>query len=474
MPAETIRPPGAMVKWCNWLSGRRVAERERARHPVRNRPGAVMPEEPVLDEPIQRPAGPDPREGLSGPHDPRNSYNGPAAMTADEAVAGGESPDAVLHAIVEGTAAETGEAFFTALVRNLSGALGRAGAWVTEDLPDPRRLRALAFWPDGRPALHYEYALAGTPCEPVMDGRRLVHIPDRVVELYPSDPDLKTAGAVSSMGIPLEDLDGTLLGHLAVLDRRPLPSSARTEAVFRIFAARAAAELRRLRADAEIRARQQKLRGLVEGTLDAIVELDRELRVMLANPAAAAVFGCSLEEMTGTDFTRFLVSDTAETLRPRAREAGDRRSVSITGLRARTASGAIFPAEATLSLVAPSLILNPAQPERARRGRMPPPGDPRARRRTPGRLLPQDRVRPIGAADRNCFQSGRSSGPASLWRPPRALFAASHGFLPPRRRAGYAGTLTLGVNSSCVPQGVGRSAAMVAIVPHPPAASLFR
>ncbi len=284
-------------------------------------------------------------------------YNGRVAMAPDDAAAAGESPDAVLHAIVEGTAAETGEAFFAALVRNLSAALGTSGAWVTEYLPDSRRLRALAFWLDGRPVLHYEYALAGTPCEPVMDGRRLVHIPDRVVELYPNDPDLKTAGAVSYMGIPLEDRDGTLLGHLAVLDRHPLPASARTEAVFRIFAARAAAELRRLRADAEIRAREQKLRRVVEGALDAIVELDPELRVTLANPAAAAVFGCSLEEMTGTDFTRFLASDSAETLRRRARELGDRRSVWITGLRARTANGAIFPAEATLSLAAPSLIL---------------------------------------------------------------------------------------------------------------------
>jgi PAS domain S-box-containing protein len=265
--------------------------------------------------------------------------------------------DAVLRAIVEGTVAHTGEEFFLALVRHLCDALGTSGAWVTEYVAGSRRLRALAFWLDGQPVPDYEYPLAGTPCEPVIDGRRLVHIPDRVIELYPQDPDLKGAGAVSYMGIPLEDADGTLLGHLAVLDRHPLPASPRTEAVFRIFAGRAAAELRRLRADARIREREQKLRRLVEGTMDAIVELDRDLRVTLANPAATALFGWPVEHMDGADFTRFLAEDGVETLRRHLHELGERRSVWIPGLRARTARGAIFPAEATLSRAGPAWIL---------------------------------------------------------------------------------------------------------------------
>jgi PAS domain S-box-containing protein len=279
-------------------------------------------------------------------------------MTREDPVSAEASrDDGVLRAIVAGTAAETGEAFFATLVRSVCEALGTSGAWVTEYLPESRRLRALAFWLDGRPVLHYEYALAGTPCEPVMDGRRLVHIPDRVVELYPDDPDLKSAGAVSYMGIPLEDADGALLGHLAVLDRQPLPPSARSEAVFRIFAARAAAEVRRLRADAEVRARERKLRRLVDGAMDAIIELDRDLRVTLANGAAAALFGCPGDEMMGSDFARFLSSDGAETLRKHARELGDRRSVWIADLRARAARGGLFPAEATLSRADSSLIL---------------------------------------------------------------------------------------------------------------------
>jgi hypothetical protein len=36
----------------------------------------------------------------------------------------------------------------------------------------------------------YEYNIEGTPCEVVVEERRLVHYPNRIIELFPNDPDL--------------------------------------------------------------------------------------------------------------------------------------------------------------------------------------------------------------------------------------------------------------------------------------------
>ena len=47
----------------------------------------------------------------------------------------------------------------------------------------------------------------------------------------------------------------TVLGHLAILDTKPMPPALRCEALFRIFAERAAAEVQRLRAEAATRAK---------------------------------------------------------------------------------------------------------------------------------------------------------------------------------------------------------------------------
>jgi hypothetical protein len=77
--------------------------------------------------------------------------------------------DAALRTILEGTATETGERFFEALVENLAKALNTQGAWVTEYLEGSRGLRSLAFWMGGEWVRDYQYDLAGTPCEPVID-----------------------------------------------------------------------------------------------------------------------------------------------------------------------------------------------------------------------------------------------------------------------------------------------------------------
>jgi PAS domain S-box-containing protein len=260
---------------------------------------------------------------------------------------------AVLREILEGTAKETGERFFTALVENLAKALDTYGAWVTI-WHGEKRLRAIAFWLGGRFVDDYEYDLSGTPCEPVFNDCRLVHVSDRLVDLYPQDPDLRPMGAVSYMGVPLLDIDGQILGHLAVLDTRPMPEEPRLLALFRIFAARAAAELQRLRAEQRLREREETLSRLFDSAMDAIIEFDRDLNITRVNPAAQKAFNCSEMEMPGNNFSEFLSEPSREKILALMGELDTkrdgRRSLWIAGgLQATPMIGSEFPAEATLS-----------------------------------------------------------------------------------------------------------------------------
>ncbi len=88
------------------------------------------------------------------------------------------NPGALLQSILAGTAAQTGEGFFKALVQQLCAALGTHGAWVTEYLARERRLRSRAFWLGNDWVDEYEYDIAGTPCEPVMETLELLHVHD--------------------------------------------------------------------------------------------------------------------------------------------------------------------------------------------------------------------------------------------------------------------------------------------------------
>jgi PAS domain S-box-containing protein len=260
-----------------------------------------------------------------------------------------------LRTILQGTARETGERFFKALVENLARALGTHGAWVTEYLPQTRRLRALAFWLGGNWIQGWEMPIDGTPCEAVIEGRRFLHYEDRVLEVYPGAEDMRRAQAVSYMGVPLTDLDGTVLGHLAVVDREAMPAPPDNVALFEIFAGRAAAELQRLRAEREVREREAQLAGLVESAMDAIIELDADVRVTRMNPAAERTFGIDDATAVGLGVDRLVSADDAARLRAVAGELvalppAERSRWISGGLTGRNALGGTFPAEATLSL----------------------------------------------------------------------------------------------------------------------------
>ncbi len=266
----------------------------------------------------------------------------------------GLEADAALRAILQGTAAETGHGFFAALVQNLANALHTHGAWVTEYFPEKRRLRALAFWMDGQWVKDYEVDVAGTPCERVIDTARLVHFPDRVLEIYPHEEELRQAGAVSYLGVPLQDTNGIILGHMAVIDRRPIPEEPRVYAIFQIFAARAAAELRRLRAEADVREREETVGRLLSSAMDAIIELDEQLRITRVNPATEKAFHCQSAKMVGQNFRQFVNPDDAVRLTSLIAEVDalpeGQRSLWIPGgLTACCPEGSSFPAEATLS-----------------------------------------------------------------------------------------------------------------------------
>ena len=130
--------------------------------------------------------------------------------------------------MVEGTASETGTEFFRALVRNLAAVMGTAGAWVTEYLPEPRKLRALRVLAQRRVrrrlrVCHRRHGLRSRSS----NRKSSFTFPDRLIELYPNEPTLKAMQAVSYLGVPLLDSEGEVMGHLSVLDNKPLPADPR-------------------------------------------------------------------------------------------------------------------------------------------------------------------------------------------------------------------------------------------------------
>ena len=151
----------------------------------------------------------------------------------------------VLDALAEGTAGAHGDEFFPALVRNFARALEVDRVFIAECVDDPpTRVRTLACWAKDRGAIdNFEFTLAGTPCEEVIqDGRSCFHRED-LERIFPRE-----RGYEAYLGMPIRASTGRVLGHLAFFDRVPRGDEMLVDSVYKIFIARAAAEMERAQA----------------------------------------------------------------------------------------------------------------------------------------------------------------------------------------------------------------------------------
>ena len=155
----------------------------------------------------------------------------------------------VLDAVAEGTSGAFGDEFFRAMVRHFARALEVDRAFITECADHPvTRVRTLAVWSrQAGDGANFEYDLAGTPCAEVVGKGRVCFHRSGVSSLFPSE-----RGVESFLGLPILASDGRMLGHLAFFDSKPRGDDMLVDSIYRIFLARAAAEIERIQALARL------------------------------------------------------------------------------------------------------------------------------------------------------------------------------------------------------------------------------
>jgi formate hydrogenlyase transcriptional activator len=212
---------------------------------------------------------------------------------------------AALVAIMAGTAEATGEAFFQSLVENLSLATGIPNAFVAVFADAKTCVRTLAFWSNGQLIENQSWELEGTPCKNVLEGA-LCHYPAGVWKQFP-----KEDGVESYLGMRLVDEQDEVMGHLALFDVKPMPPDKKLLFIFELFAARAAAEISRVRMWEKLRQSEQRYRDLFDEAPIAYVNEDLESRFISANKTAMRILGITPEQVIGTVGMSF-VPDTPE------------------------------------------------------------------------------------------------------------------------------------------------------------------
>jgi hypothetical protein len=112
--------------------------------------------------------------------------------------------------------------------------------------------RTVAVYRDGGPADGFEQDLPGSAASHVLtDG--LFAWSNGVRRLFPADPVLQELAANGYVGIRLNDSAGQVIGLIALTGKSPLKHVSVAKSVMGAFAARAAVELKRKRAEDNLR-----------------------------------------------------------------------------------------------------------------------------------------------------------------------------------------------------------------------------
>jgi hypothetical protein len=165
--------------------------------------------------------------------------------------------------------------------------------------------RTVAIYFDGKFEDNVSYTLKDTPCGDVV-GKTVCCFPREVRHLFPKDAVLQEMLAESYVGVTLWGSQGQPIGLIALLRRKPLEDCGLATSILQLVAVRAAAELERRQAEAEIRRHAGELRVANEeltrfneamvGRELRMVELKQEVNALRAQLGQPPPYGPQLDD----------------------------------------------------------------------------------------------------------------------------------------------------------------------------------
>jgi signal transduction histidine kinase/ABC-type amino acid transport substrate-binding protein len=184
------------------------------------------------------------------------------------------------HTVFKGTSATLGDEFFHSLVHQLSRVLEVKHVFVGEKVGVGKvngTATSLAFFPEGLIPDNFSYELKGTPCEIVSRGKR-AWFPREVQKAFPEDTFLADFGIESYLGIPLKDSSGTVIGHLVIMDDKPMENIKTHEMIMNVFASRTLAEWERQKANRDLVEAKSIAEQASQAKSEFLARMSHELR----------------------------------------------------------------------------------------------------------------------------------------------------------------------------------------------------
>ena len=259
-----------------------------------------------------------------------------------------------INVIFESTSQTIGETFCQWVIRYLASVLNVRYLGISAASgSNYQRLRVIVLWNGEKFSENFEYDITGTPAEQVM-AEGICFYPENVRAAFPEDEYLRKHNIESYWGLALLNCDRQPLGHLFVMDDKPILREDWDESLLKIIGARIRLELERIESEEATKATQAHLSRILDIAKDAIISVDPHYKIQIFNQGAEYIFGYKTEEILGQPLDLLLPEDLRAVHQQYIEQFS--QSVEISRIMdkrpevfGRRKDGTVFPAQASVS-----------------------------------------------------------------------------------------------------------------------------
>ena len=203
---------------------------------------------------------------------------------------------AAVSTVAAGVSSNSEHLFFEQIAIHMAEAVHADAAFISLFSSASPKAQIVAAVVRGRVIGKFSYELAGTPCA-TMFSNSLFVVTEGLAQRFPDTGLPGLAGMQACVGARLEDGSGETVGSVFVLYESKLSETDLVASSMRIFSARVAGELDRMKNIATIREQA----SLLDKAKDAIIVHDLDGRIVFWNKGAQRLYGWAAHEAVGNN-----------------------------------------------------------------------------------------------------------------------------------------------------------------------------